>query len=654
MSNRRKSLGPLSTNRRVSLASGYDVHSKQSSAAAGTRSRSQRKSMAPRVSYSSSSPPHHGNRRKSDVMNSRYSTIPPPTSAKIDQRPIGDKAYFNSCIKKMYTFLQNNEYEYSIKLKDLSRPSAKDFTNIMTFLLRKVDPNFQSSSGNGNVTGRVHGSTSKFEDEVSMAFRNLGYPFNISKTALVAAGSPHTWPTLLLAMTWLIELLELTQGEDEYLDSLKGDGLDPKNEAGAPMSSQAALEERTDKAFLRYTEMSYGSFLNGDDEQFELLEKGMLDYFERDNMIIEQEFEKITEINAGILGQIEDFGKEVEDLPERHNRLESLAMDVEKFHALVEQLNEHKASLQTKVEEYTVELARKEELMAKKEARITELKHIIDTQEYSQDDINQLEREKRKLEEEVNMAIDARMKHEEITLKSAIDLEKRFRELREVVEEFNGKVESMGLHKSLENSALLISIQKEKAHEMDQSLLLGGVNLKSEVMPILSTMAGDYSEKARTLRKRLIELSSKQEEMENAIAEMNEEIKNMVSKIRYASETLSTLEHDQKVQCKAKEEEYQSLKEKVATICDPSVLEDTIAQYKKQVKDLEAVSKKQQEENIVRKQAFLEELNTAMISLEEFLNHKRIQLDNFDSKVKNSKQDVITLSEADQALLLLS
>jgi CRISPR/Cas system CMR-associated protein Cmr5 small subunit len=128
----------------------------------------------------------------------------------------------------------------------------------------------------------------------------------------------------------------------------------------------------------------------------------------------------------------------------------------------------------------------------------------------------------------------------------------------------------------------------------------------------------------------------------------------MVSKIRYASETLNTLEQDQKAQHKAKEEEYQSLKDKVASISDPSVLEDTIAQYKKQVKDLDAVSKKQQEENLAKKQAFLEELNTAMTALEEYLNNKRIQLENFDLKVKNSKQDVVTLSEADQALLLLS
>jgi hypothetical protein len=43
-----------------------------------------------------------------------------------------------------------------------------------------------------------------------------------------------------------------------------------------------------------------------------------------------------------------------------------------------------------------------------------------------------------------------------------------------------------------------------------------------------------------------------------------------------------------------------------------------------------------------------------MIALDEFLNNKRIQLDNFDSKVENSKQEAVSLSEADQALLLLS
>lgn len=33
------------------------------------------------------------------------------------------------------------------------------------------------------------------------------YPFQISKSNLTAVGSPHTWPSLLAALTWLVELL---------------------------------------------------------------------------------------------------------------------------------------------------------------------------------------------------------------------------------------------------------------------------------------------------------------------------------------------------------------------------------------------------------------------------------------------------------------
>ena len=47
----------------------------------------------------------------------------------------------------------------------------------------------------------------KPEEDVPGLFKRLGYPFQISKSALSAVGSPHTWPGLLAALTWLVELL---------------------------------------------------------------------------------------------------------------------------------------------------------------------------------------------------------------------------------------------------------------------------------------------------------------------------------------------------------------------------------------------------------------------------------------------------------------
>lgn len=42
----------------------------------------------------------------------------------------------------------------------------------------------------------------QIEDEVPLVFKRLRYPFQISKSALQAVGSPHTWPGLLAALAW--------------------------------------------------------------------------------------------------------------------------------------------------------------------------------------------------------------------------------------------------------------------------------------------------------------------------------------------------------------------------------------------------------------------------------------------------------------------
>ena len=155
----------------------------------------------------------------------------------------------------------------------------------MTFLMKKIDPNFNSSPKR------------KFEDEVVTAFKVVGYPFNISKTALVAAGSPHTWPTLLLAISWLIEVLEGRQGFEFLIEEL--DGISSVGEAGGPFVNAQTLENRSEKAFLKYVEISYNSFLSGDDALLEKLEVNLLQYFEKDNIMIEQGIEtRIDENNA--------------------------------------------------------------------------------------------------------------------------------------------------------------------------------------------------------------------------------------------------------------------------------------------------------------------------------------------------------------------
>lgn len=61
----------------------------------------------------------------------------------------------------------------------------------------------------------------KPEEDVPGLFKRLGYPFQISKSALSAVGSPHTWPGLLAALTWLVELLTYDATAEESRNQVR-------------------------------------------------------------------------------------------------------------------------------------------------------------------------------------------------------------------------------------------------------------------------------------------------------------------------------------------------------------------------------------------------------------------------------------------------
>lgn len=227
--------------------------------------------------------------------NRRQSLIPPSGSSvgqRVDPRPINDKNFSQQCIKELLSFLQQRGYEYPVSAKSLSRPSAKDFTNITTFLLRQLDRDFQRGG-------------MKFEDEVALSFKCMGYPYPISKTALVAAGSPHTWPALLAALTWLMHQLQC-KGEHIERNELE-------NETGTPFASMQDLEAQTDKAFFQYMGQAYMAFMQGDAEATEKLETAFMQRFERDDAFLEQAVERVTDLNASIVERINEVAQQCEE-----------------------------------------------------------------------------------------------------------------------------------------------------------------------------------------------------------------------------------------------------------------------------------------------------------------------------------------------------
>jgi kinetochore protein NDC80 len=225
-------------------------------------------------------------------MSSSTGRMHTSSNVKQDPRPIQDKTYQQHCIRTLLTYLTKSSYDYPVNLKSLAQPSGKDFQHIVTFLLKQVDPTFGTND-------------QKMEEEVALHFKALGYPYPVSKTALVAAGSPHTWPSLLAALAWLVEhIVVITACQEEDDNNNDHPNSNEHHQNSNSFESLGELEQKTDKAFFQYLHKAYAAFLEGSIERSDQLTEGLLDMFEEDNNIIEREIERVTDLNATMVEKI--------------------------------------------------------------------------------------------------------------------------------------------------------------------------------------------------------------------------------------------------------------------------------------------------------------------------------------------------------------
>ncbi len=201
------------------------------------------------------------------------------------------------------------------------------------------------------------------------------YPFTISKTALTAVGSPHTWPALLACLTWFIELLEY----DELVVS----------------------ESENDEAafFFGYLQQAYSTFLSGDDDACAELDKQVEDNFGQKFAAVEQEIESMRESNNQLrqkLAQLQSAGSAVPALQARKADYDS---DTAKFHQLIEQLRTRHSAALAKEEERQAELDAAKAARSAAQEALRATQAAVEAQELSPADVEALKAKKERLRE---------------------------------------------------------------------------------------------------------------------------------------------------------------------------------------------------------------------------------------------------------------
>ncbi|XP_040608755.1 kinetochore protein NDC80 homolog [Mesocricetus auratus] len=300
-----------------------------------------------------------------------------------DPRPLNDKAFIQQCIRQLYEFLTENGNVCSVSMKSLQAPSIKDFLKIFAFLYGFLCPSYELPD-------------TKFEEEIPRIFKDLGYPFALSKSSMYTVGAPHTWPHIVAALVWLIDCIKIHAAMKE----------------NAPLfdDMQSWGEETEDgiihnKLFLDYTIKCYESFMTGADS-FEEMNAELQSKLKELYKVDASKLESLAAENKALNEQIARLEQEREKEPNRLISLKklktSLQADVEKYKAYMSNLESHSSILDQKLSGLDEEIGRLELQCETIRQENTRLQNIVDNQKYSVADIERINHEKNELQQTIN------------------------------------------------------------------------------------------------------------------------------------------------------------------------------------------------------------------------------------------------------------
>lgn len=316
-----------------------------------------------------------------------------------DPRPINDRGFQQECIRTLTGYLMTHGYNVAISTKLLVSPTSKDILNIVQFLFHKVDPNMKFLG--------------KIEEDVPVVFKRIGYPFQISKSALYAAGSPHTWPGLLAALTWLVQLL-LHQESTESAEVFDDTGAKP---------------------FFENLSKSYQCFLAGDDDECERLDSMFRQQFEDSKAEL---IERVAKLKVGeVEAQLQKLATEPSPLVSLEAKKADFLGDKQKFNQINSSLQWHKQAAEKKLEE------RKQDLVAKREEKdtilvdIEELRKRIAAQEINAAEVERMQKEKEILEVNIEPVAAKEQQLRKAAWDHEIQASKKFKDLETICAEYN-------------------------------------------------------------------------------------------------------------------------------------------------------------------------------------------------------------------------
>eukprot|EP01025_Chloroclados_australasicus_P011651 TRINITY_DN150_c0_g1_i6.p1 TRINITY_DN150_c0_g1~~TRINITY_DN150_c0_g1_i6.p1 ORF type:complete len:541 (-),score=66.48 TRINITY_DN150_c0_g1_i6:170-1741(-) len=267
-----------------------------------------------------------------------------------DPRNVGDKPYTKACLERLSKYLESHGYEGDCSRKRLSNPSTNDFISIVNFL------QYQFDSDAKQITNP--------SDDVPALFKRIQYPFQINQRLLVTVAAPHTWPHLVAALAYLVDVLNtLEMDEAEEMDQDD------------------------------WIAQAYHCSMGGNEVQAREIEDNVCQQFEQTKESLVQECQWLEVANEEIQQEILALRNQPSALENATQQKAKKEQDIQK---LEQSIQNHKQVMEKgskKMEEQHHEMGRQREQLQSIQKEIGDLNSRVEQQPYTKADVSRMEGE---------------------------------------------------------------------------------------------------------------------------------------------------------------------------------------------------------------------------------------------------------------------
>ncbi|TFJ81071.1 hypothetical protein NSK_007714 [Nannochloropsis salina CCMP1776] len=549
-----------------------------------------------------------------------------------DPRPNTDKGYIQASIRGLINYLTDHNYDQPFSAKILQRPTAKDFTYIVSFLFRQVDGNFR-------ITG-------KLEDEVLAFFKAMRYPFAISKASMQAVGTMHTWPTLLASITWMVELL--TYDEEVQNDAANQAALAG---SGSGCGSVDDFERADEKALFEYLGKAYKAFLDGDDDLYAQLEDSLVGSFET----------RCGEMQAqcqALETKIEDMRTEMAACHTRHAALPGLQQrhsdylsDLGKFRSLIEQLTAHREGLAAKVEKREEELASLYRSLEDVRGEVGELKAVVAAQELSPEDVARMQQERARLDEALDKAREHKVKMHKTLWEAEIEVSRAVVDLETAAQTFNTKAAALNLIPITARNSngiqyeMVVSKGAVSASAEPEELI--GLDMKGLIRPSLAQIKNVMLDKVHEARTSVLKMLDEEAKTEEEVAEAVGELETLEGKVKKQEEGYKAEKARMEASMAEKSSNVDAVEEQVLHLRSKVLvdLETRTGRNHQRLAQLEAELGLEREEHEQASKAISESIMGALHALADHKEEVKRRLEEFREQCLQKRDKLLSLPE---------